>query len=594
MAAAVVVGLSGVAEAHTGTLGATAVCDTTTGTYVITYSGHTENVPATVGAATFTVGEVVPVGTTISGAPLTVLGNLTPYSFVQSNVPGTTTFAGATAFLAWPNGVKADPRGTIVLAGDCAKTATPVTPSVTASSCTENGDVVSGGITIPTTTGVIYKIGGTTVSGFVPKPAGQYTVTPVAAAGFTLTSSAPLVVTVPAGPECFHKATPVTPTVTQSQCTGLGQSSDAFITIPSTTGVIYKIDGIVAAAGNVVKTPGTYAVTAVAAPGYTLLGTTSWSLTVNAAPDCTQHVTAVTPSVTQAECTGLGTSSDAFLTIPATTGVVYSVDSVVTAAGNVVKTPGTYTVTAAALPGYTLEGTASWPLTVDAAPDCTQHVTPVAASVTQAECTGPGTSTQPFVTIPDTAGVVYAIDGVVATAGDHAAAPGTHTVTATALEGYTLDGVMSWDLVVGDTPDCTVEVGALAVPSVTAAACSGETVIPGTYTIGSSPGVDYLVDGAVKAPGTYDAAEGTTVHVAAVAQQGYELAANAVSSWTLQFPDKTCVLGEKTTKPPVVRPVTLPTTGTSSGLLVLSGLAALAAGGALTFAGSRSAKGLIG
>lgn len=44
----------------------------------------------------------------------------------------------------------------------------------------------------------------------------------------------------------------------------------------------------------------------------------------------------------------------AFITIPATTGVQYSIDGVVHAAGDVVLAAGTYTVTAAALTGYQL------------------------------------------------------------------------------------------------------------------------------------------------------------------------------------------------------------------------------------------------
>lgn len=684
-----VVAMAGVAEAHTGTLGAVAVCVPATGTYTVTYSGVTTNVPAT-GAghtATLTVGEIVPAtGTTIVGAPATVVGN-TSYSFQQVGVPGNALVAKATAFLVWGDGATSDPQGIATLAGNCTKQATPVAPSASASSCTEGGDVVSGGITIPTTTGVIYKIDGTTVTGFVAKPAGTYVVTPVAAAGYTLTSSTPFTVVVPAGPVCLHPATPVAPSVTQSRCTegssvpttpsytiptttgiayyvgnaavptpagtylatagttltvtphalagytlapgspasftltfdaapdctthvqpatpsvtqehctGLGTASDAFLTIPATAGVAYLIDGVPAAAGTVVEAPGTYTVTATALPGYTLDGTALWSLTVDAALDCTEHVTPATPSVTQSECTGLGQSSAATITIPATTGIQYAIDGVPAAAGSVVETAGSYAVTATALPGYTLEGTALWTLVVDAAPDCTEHVTPAAASVTPAECTGPGTSSAPFVTIPATTGVVYALDGVVTAAGDVPVSAGAHTVTATPLAGYTLEGTTTWELATGDTPNCDVEVGALATPSVTASHCEGDKEVPGTYTIGSTPGVDYFVDGAPVAAGTYDATPGSVVHVTAVPQQGYVLPAEAQSSWDLTFAKAACVLGEHVVKPPVTKPVVrpsrLPNTGAPTGLTVLAGLALLTVGGALTMAGLRRTTGVL-
>src|SRR5471030_565449 len=89
-----------VASAHTGTLATTPVCQSD-GTYKITYTGTTANVPASgLGhVATLSVGEIKPAGTKITGAPATVTDN-TNYTFSET-VPGTTTLAQDTAFLLW-------------------------------------------------------------------------------------------------------------------------------------------------------------------------------------------------------------------------------------------------------------------------------------------------------------------------------------------------------------------------------------------------------------------------------------------------------------------------------------------------------------
>ena len=57
----------------------------------------------------------------------------------------------------------------------------------------------------------------------------------------------------------------------------------------------------------------------------------------------------------------------------------------------------------------------------------------------------------------------------------------------------------------------------------------------GTYTIVEAAGVDYTIDGEVVAPGTYTAANGTTVTIVAVAQEGYAFEADAVTSWTYTY-----------------------------------------------------------
>ena len=65
--------VAGPASAHTGTLSVSAVCQND-GTYLVTYSGSTSNVPGSGPGhtATLTVGEIQPVGATPVGAPATV------------------------------------------------------------------------------------------------------------------------------------------------------------------------------------------------------------------------------------------------------------------------------------------------------------------------------------------------------------------------------------------------------------------------------------------------------------------------------------------------------------------------------------------
>lgn len=132
-----------------------------------------------------------------------------------------------------------------------------------------------------------------------------------------------------------------------------GTAADTY-TIPPATGVQYRVGGAERAAGTYPGS-GSVTVTAYALPGYVLTGTASWSFTFSTA---TAPV-AVTPTAPTASDT-----ADTY-TIPSMTGVEYLVGGVVQSAGT--KTVGdvdaTVTVTARALPGYTLTGTATWTFT---------------------------------------------------------------------------------------------------------------------------------------------------------------------------------------------------------------------------------------
>lgn|GEM_PF-6233519 len=127
------------ASAHTGTLETSFTC-LSDGTYEVLYKGETKSVPAT-GAghtAKLTVGEIQPVGTTVTPATQTVTGNA-KYSWKQI-VPGTAKYAQSTAFLVWGDGAKSDPIGKITLKGDCkAEGPKPVVTLDGSATCEING-----------------------------------------------------------------------------------------------------------------------------------------------------------------------------------------------------------------------------------------------------------------------------------------------------------------------------------------------------------------------------------------------------------------------------------------------------------------------
>jgi len=336
---------------------------------------------------------------------------------------------------------------------------TPVAPSVADQICTVNTDgnglYTSGYITIPASTKVNYFINGSPASsGQHNLGAGTYTVTAVAVPNYTL-------VGYPAGgwSETIHDAlpcgnvTPTPPSVSDETCSvnndGNGAYASGSITIPASTTVEYFIDGSPAAGGVHTLVPGTYTVTATAVPNYTLVGYPAggWSETIHAALPC-GNVTPVEPSVTDQVCTvddGEADYTSGYITIPASTKVSYFIDGAPAEAGQHDLGSGTYTVTAVAVPNYTLVGypVGGWSETINDALPC-GDVTPTPPSVSDETCTvntdGKGTYTSGGITIPASTTVNYFIDNVPASAGQHDLGAGTYTVTAVAVPNYTLVG----------------------------------------------------------------------------------------------------------------------------------------------------------
>lgn len=128
------------------------------------------------------------------------------------------------------------------------------------------------------------------------------------------------------------------------------------------------------------------------------------------------------------------------------------------------------------------------------------------------------------------------------------------------------------------------------VQTVTPAAVT--TVAPtcdasGTYTIPTTEGVEYKIDGTVVAAGTYTATNGTTVTVTADALKGFVIEDGATVSWTNDFVAPTnCT----------TTPVTPPTTGQVLGtqVTVKPTGAVKAGGGGASAANSSALVGLVG
>jgi hypothetical protein len=113
--------------------------------------------------------------------------------------------------------------------------------------------------------------------------------------------------------------------------------------------------------------------------------------------------TTAAPSSTQPVCANPNVGS---ITLSPAAHVIYSIDGTPVAAGStsITEAPGSYHVTAAAEPGFTLTGASWWPAIIIAAPtDC---VTAAAATFADFSCFN-ATSVHGTLTIPVTAHVNY-------------------------------------------------------------------------------------------------------------------------------------------------------------------------------------------
>jgi hypothetical protein len=191
-------------------------------------------------------------------------------------------------------------------------------------------------------------------------------------------------------------------------------------TIPTSTGIVYKVNGTVWQAGTY-NASGPITITAEAkSSAYAVTGETTWSKDFT--PVVVQPIT-VTPKAP--------TFTATTYTIPYQAGVDYKVNG-----GSSLQ--GTYTaaapvtITAVALSGYKLSGTTTW----------SKDLTPVVSQPRQVTPVAPIFSATSY-TIPSVTGVEYLVNNSVKPAGKYTATAKV-AIVARAKTGYVLSGISTW------------------------------------------------------------------------------------------------------------------------------------------------------
>lgn len=368
--------------------------------------------------------------------------------------------------------------------------------------------------TIPNTTGVQYYINGSPVSAGTYNTNGALfiTVTAQAKPGYQLSGTA-------SWPLTFTNKSCVTP-ADPTKIDLCGKTNDKY-TIPATTGVVYKVNGVTKAAGTY-QTNSDVTITAEAFNGnYVLTGTTSWPL------DFSQDkcpAAATKPQLVEV----CGTLGDRFV-IPTIVGVEYEVSKFGILYDDISAGShwgaGTFYVKAVAKPGYELTGDKQWVLYLN--PDrCDADATP---PTMHDEC---DTQNDIF-TIPTTAHVTYKLatwkwftiagipifpylDYDTIPAGEHAGS-GTVIIKAFADQNYTIPGTDKWTFTFSDE-SCDTEVEAVPTPEF----FDGCGEDGNYFTIPEQEGVTYYNGDTILSAGTHYHSSGMiTIH--AEADEGYVL-----------------------------------------------------------------------
>jgi hypothetical protein len=269
---------------------------------------------------------------------------------------------------------------------------------------------------------------------------------------------------------CLDEAFPGDPKFVESSCeANTTGSTPATYEIVAAAHVSYEIsfDNVTfttvgASVGIHTATPGSEIwIKAIADPGYEILGTTVWYHEFADPGDCLDEATATPATDVDQKCVvdenGGGSFVSGYLVIPNSANVEYFIDGSVTPAtpGQVTKVPGTYTVTAAAMPGYELVGdTGPWVLEIKAADLCGDlitkgDVTPI-VSFKQTTCSASGSYTLAVMVDDDPTGVIWTVSGGLPNSiGTHSVTTaGTVNITAAAATGFGLsgdaDGIIQW------------------------------------------------------------------------------------------------------------------------------------------------------
>jgi hypothetical protein len=300
----------------------------------------------------------------------------------------------------------------------------------------------------------------------------------------------------------------VVPGATVSAAAPTFDEAASTVTIPSTQGVVYAVNGVTAPAGKSAGW-GTMVVTAAATGDTELTGPSQWAHKFGKG---LTPVTPLSPTVNDQP----GTDNDT-VTIPALTGVKYRLEGTDVLAGphSVVHTAS---VSAYATAGYVLNGPSGWTFPLGGG----ATITPPAPTANVAAAT---------FTIPSAGGVKYFVGDDEQAAGPHAGS-GTVTVEATPSTATPLRGATTWSLVISQD-DAALTVVTPKAPSFT------DLTGGGTVTIPTTTGVSYAIDGAPVAAGARSASG--FVSVTATAKAGYAL--EGITGWSRTFavPPRTAV-----------------------------------------------------
>ncbi len=249
----------------------------------------------------------------------------------------------------------------------------PVPPTASAPDCDTDGDLV-----VSPTEHVVTEVDNVVVTVTTHFGPGSHALTYAAAAGYAFADEATTAFTVEVGGKTLDcPATPVSPSVTQSVCTGPGTHSDPVVVPGDVPGdhITYVYDA------------GTHVVTATPDAGFVLVdlpegwvagqGSATFLVSLVDPGPCVVETGVASPTVTQSVCTGNGTKSKPVVTLGDLEGdhVSYEYD----AAGHVVTATPDFGFTLADLPdGWVLleNGTATYQVVLTDPGSCEVIVSP--------------------------------------------------------------------------------------------------------------------------------------------------------------------------------------------------------------------------
>jgi hypothetical protein len=430
---------------------------------------------------------------------------------------------------------------------DCAN---PTAPAITQAVCdTATGIVTSGFITVPSTTGLDYRLGTTllTPGSKVELGAGDYTITVTEQPGYTNTGAGSFPVSIANVPTCDDPVEYVVPAVQHEICdAATGVISGAELTFTAVEHITYYLDGteVVFPVGETAVTlpvvAGDHTVTYESASGYYLKGTalltsTTETVTVETPADCDDPVEYVKPAVTHETCDNvLGGEKDGTITFTLPENLTYVFDGTeVTPADLTIEKPaGSYSLVVTADPGFFITGggtTETFTITVEPAIDCDDvTIIPLDPFASPEQCVAgslDGDKKDGTITIVKAEHVTWQIsndrDGVKHAVDTSGAGPnfvfdypaGDYHVWATADPGYFITTPTSFALTVHEpTLDCDLPTFAQLPTGAgwTQAVCTATGIVDPTITVEPFVGVSYFLDGVemtqttvtVK-PGTY-------------------------------------------------------------------------------------------